>query len=94
MNLSLIYYYFSFLRHNEAVQSMHFNPVSHQLLSCSLSDIAFWSAEQKAVQKHKSGGRVNCCAWTRDGQYLALGLANGYVSIRNKVCCSFFYLIF
>ncbi|KYN08527.1 PREDICTED: intraflagellar transport protein 122 homolog [Cyphomyrmex costatus] len=70
--------------HNEAVQSMHFNPVSHQLLSCSLSDIAFWSAEQKAVQKHKSGGRVNCCAWTRDGQYLALGLANGYVSIRNK----------
>ncbi|KYN32363.1 hypothetical protein ALC56_13220 [Trachymyrmex septentrionalis] len=70
--------------HNEAVQSMHFNPVSHQLLSCSLSDIAFWSVEQKAVQKHKSGGRVNCCAWTRDGQYLALGLANGYVSIRNK----------
>ncbi|XP_077265582.1 intraflagellar transport protein Oseg1 [Temnothorax americanus] len=70
--------------HNEAVQSMHFNPVSHQLLSCSLSDIAFWSVEQKAVQKHKSGGRVNCCAWTRDGQYLALGLATGYVSIRNK----------
>lgn len=70
--------------HNEAVQSMHFNPISHQLLSCSLSDIAFWSAEQKAVQKHKSGGRVNCCAWTRDGQYFALGLATGYVSIRNK----------
>ncbi|XP_014477546.1 PREDICTED: intraflagellar transport protein 122 homolog [Dinoponera quadriceps] len=70
--------------HNEAVQSMQFNPVSHQLLSCSLSDIAFWSAEQKAVQKLKSGGRVNCCAWTKDGQYLALGLANGYVSIRNK----------
>ncbi|XP_014607385.1 PREDICTED: intraflagellar transport protein 122 homolog isoform X1 [Polistes canadensis] len=70
--------------HNEAVQAMQFNPVSHQLLSCSLSDIAFWSAEQKAVQKHKSGGRVNCCAWTLDGQYLAIGLAAGYVSIRNK----------
>ncbi|XP_012279174.1 intraflagellar transport protein 122 homolog [Orussus abietinus] len=70
--------------HNEAVQSMQFNPVSHQLLSCSLSDIAFWSAEQKAVQKHKSGGRVNCCAWSKDGQYLAIGLASGYVSIRNK----------
>lgn len=85
----LQFHNFSFLRHNEAVQSMHFNPVSHQLLSCSLSDIAFWSAEQKAVQKHKSGGRVNCCAWTRDGQYLALGLAAGYVSIRNKVYYSF-----
>ncbi|XP_058792241.1 intraflagellar transport protein 122 homolog [Phymastichus coffea] len=70
--------------HNEAVQSMHFNPVSHQLLSCSLSDIALWSAEQKAVQKHKSGGRVNCCAWTKDGQYMALGLSAGYISIRNK----------
>ncbi|XP_043287356.1 intraflagellar transport protein 122 homolog isoform X2 [Venturia canescens] len=70
--------------HNDAVQSMQFNPVSHQLLSCSISDMAFWSSEQKAVQKHKSGGRVNCCAWTKDGQYLAIGLAAGYVSIRNK----------
>uniref|UniRef100_A0A6P3UIJ5 Intraflagellar transport protein 122 homolog n=1 Tax=Bombus terrestris TaxID=30195 RepID=A0A6P3UIJ5_BOMTE len=70
--------------HNEAVQAMQFNPVSHQLLSCSLSDIALWSPEQKAVVKHKSRGRVNCCAWTNDGQYLAIGLASGYVSIRNK----------
>ncbi|XP_046605986.1 intraflagellar transport protein 122 homolog isoform X1 [Neodiprion virginianus] len=70
--------------HSEAVQAMQFNPVSHQLLSCALSDIAFWSTEQKAVQKLKSGGRVNCCAWTKDGQYLAIGLALGYVSIRNK----------
>ncbi|XP_029052422.2 intraflagellar transport protein 122 homolog [Osmia bicornis bicornis] len=70
--------------HNEAVQAMQFNPVSHQLLSCSLSDIAFWSPEQKAIVKHKSRGRVNCCAWTSDGQYLAIGLTTGYVSIRNK----------
>ncbi|XP_074101716.1 intraflagellar transport protein Oseg1 [Cotesia typhae] len=70
--------------HNDAVQCMKFNPVSHQLFSCSISDIAFWSSEQKAVQKHKSGGRVNCCDWTIDGQYLAIGLAAGYVSIRNK----------
>ncbi|CAB0043487.1 unnamed protein product [Trichogramma brassicae] len=70
--------------HNESVQSMQFNPVSHQLLSCSLTDIALWSAEQKAVQKYKSGGRVNCCAWTKDGQYFALGMSAGFVSIRNK----------
>lgn len=81
----IISFQYKIYRHNEAVQAMQFNPVSHQLLSCSLSDIAFWSAEQKAVQKHKSGGRVNCCAWTLDGQYLAIGLATGYVSIRNKV---------
>jgi intraflagellar transport protein 122 len=71
--------------HNEAVQSMQFNPISNQLLSCSLSDFALWSTEQKAVQKYKLGGRVNCCAWTKDGKYMALGLALGYVSIRNKV---------
>ncbi|KAL7290018.1 hypothetical protein TKK_0015748 [Trichogramma kaykai] len=70
--------------HNESVQSMQFNPVSHQLLSCSLTDIALWSAEQKAVQKYKSSGRVNCCAWTKDGQYFALGMSAGFVSIRNK----------
>ncbi|XP_066600383.1 intraflagellar transport protein 122 homolog isoform X2 [Prorops nasuta] len=70
--------------HNEAVQAMQFNPVSHQLLSCSLSDFAFWSAEQKSLQRHKSGGRINCCSWTKDGQYFAIGLANGCVFIRNK----------
>lgn len=71
---------------------MQFNPVSHQLLTCALSDIALWSVEQKAVQKYKSGGRVNCCSWTKDGQYMALGLATGFVSIRNKVREMFFFV--
>lgn len=70
--------------HNDPVQCMAFNPVSHQLLSCTQSDFAFWAVEQKAVQKFKTVSRINCCAWTVDGQYLALGLANGTVSIRNK----------
>lgn len=48
-------------------------------------DFTFWSSEQKAVQKYKVSSRINCCAWTNDGQYLALGMANGTVSIRNKV---------
>lgn len=54
------------------------------MASCAISDFAFWSAEQKAVTKHKSNGRINACSWTNDGQYLALGLATGCVSIRNK----------
>ncbi|XP_063240162.1 intraflagellar transport protein 122 homolog isoform X2 [Bacillus rossius redtenbacheri] len=70
--------------HGDALQCLAYNPVSHHLASCSLSDFAFWSAEQKAVQKHKSGARINACAWTNDGQYLALGLGSGCVSIRNK----------
>lgn len=64
---------------------MAFNPVSHQLLSCTQADFTFWSVEQKAVQKIKVSSRINCCAWTSDGQYFAIGMANGTVSIRNKV---------
>lgn len=70
--------------HNDPIQCIAFNPISHQLVSCTTTDFAFWSAEQKAVQKTKVPARINCCAWTNDGQYLALGLNNGTVSIRNK----------
>uniref|UniRef100_A0A1A9X527 Intraflagellar transport protein 122 homolog n=1 Tax=Glossina brevipalpis TaxID=37001 RepID=A0A1A9X527_9MUSC len=70
--------------HGDSVQCMSFNPISHHLASCSSSDFAFWSADQKAVQKYKIHSRVNCCCWTSDGQYLIMGLANGFVTIRNK----------
>ncbi|XP_068838607.1 intraflagellar transport protein 122 homolog isoform X9 [Capricornis sumatraensis] len=43
-----------------------------------------WSPEQKSVSKHKSSSKITCCSWTNDGQYLALGMFNGVVSIRNK----------
>ncbi|KAK3882424.1 hypothetical protein Pcinc_013198 [Petrolisthes cinctipes] len=71
--------------HNDAIQCLAYNPVSHQLTSCALSDFGLWSPEQKSVQKHKSTSRICCCAWTNDGVYMALGLANGIVSIRNKM---------
>lgn len=70
--------------HSDSVQSLAFNPVSHQLASCAVSDFALWSAEQKAVQKYKVQSKICCSAWTNDGQYLALGLSNGVVSIRNR----------
>lgn len=44
-----------------------------------------WAPDIKAVPKHKVGARVTCCSWTNDGQYLALGMYNGTISIRNKV---------
>uniref|UniRef100_M4ASM8 Intraflagellar transport protein 122 homolog n=1 Tax=Xiphophorus maculatus TaxID=8083 RepID=M4ASM8_XIPMA len=43
-----------------------------------------WSPEQKSVNKNKVSSRITCCGWTNDGQYLALGMMNGVVSIRNK----------
>ncbi|CAG0915966.1 unnamed protein product [Notodromas monacha] len=70
--------------HNDAVQCLAYNPVSHQLASCAISDFGLWSPEQKNVHKTKVSSRVNACAWTNDGQYLALGMGNGTVSIRSK----------
>ncbi|XP_069340505.1 intraflagellar transport protein 122 homolog isoform X10 [Eulemur rufifrons] len=43
-----------------------------------------WSHEQKSVSKHKASSKITCCSWTNDGQYLALGMFNGIISIRNK----------
>ncbi|XP_012866043.1 PREDICTED: intraflagellar transport protein 122 homolog isoform X2 [Dipodomys ordii] len=70
--------------HNESIQCVSYNPVTHQLASCSSSDFGLWSPEQKSVSKHKANSKITCCSWTNDGQYLALGLFNGVISIRNK----------
>ncbi|KAK0064191.1 intraflagellar transport protein 122 [Biomphalaria pfeifferi] len=70
--------------HNEAIQCLAYNPVTHQLASCAVTDFGLWSPEQKSVSKNKVSSRITCCSWTNDGQYLALGLYNGLVSIRNK----------
>uniref|UniRef100_A0A2I2YPW7 Intraflagellar transport protein 122 homolog n=1 Tax=Gorilla gorilla gorilla TaxID=9595 RepID=A0A2I2YPW7_GORGO len=70
--------------HNDAIQCVSYNPVTHQLASCSSSDFGLWSPEQKSVSKHKSSSKIICCSWTNDGQYLALGMFNGIISIRNK----------
>ena len=70
--------------HNDAVQALAYNPVTHQLASCALGDFGLWCSEQKSVQKYKVPARINCCSWTNDGQYLALGLGNGTVTVRTK----------
>uniref|UniRef100_A0A8C6RX79 Intraflagellar transport protein 122 homolog n=1 Tax=Nannospalax galili TaxID=1026970 RepID=A0A8C6RX79_NANGA len=70
--------------HNDSIQCVSYNPVTHQLASCSSNDFGLWSPEQKSVSKHKSSSKITCCSWTNDGQYLALGMSNGVISIRNK----------
>ncbi|NWZ31225.1 IF122 protein, partial [Asarcornis scutulata] len=70
--------------HNDSIQCVSYNPLTHQLASCSSSDFGLWSPEQKSVSKHKASSKITCCSWTNDGQYLALGMFNGIVSIRNK----------
>ena len=66
--------------HNDAVQCLAYNPISHQLSSCAISDFGLWSSEQKSVQKYKVSEimlpiiydqlpvqvptLVNYCSWT------------------------------
>ncbi|XP_063093832.1 intraflagellar transport protein 122 homolog isoform X2 [Cavia porcellus] len=70
--------------HNDSIQCVSYNPITHQLASCSSSDFGLWSPEQKSVNKHKASSKVTCCSWTNDGQYLAVGMMNGVISIHNK----------
>ncbi|XP_037299946.1 intraflagellar transport protein 122 homolog isoform X2 [Manduca sexta] len=70
--------------HSESIQCIAYNPVTFHLASCAVSDFAFWSTDVKAVQKYRVSGRITSCAWSHNGQYLAIGLACGLVSIRDK----------
>ncbi|XP_026683570.1 intraflagellar transport protein 122 homolog [Diaphorina citri] len=72
--------------HSDAIQRVRYNPVSNILASCATSDFTIWSAENKSLEKHKLDARITCCAWNFAGTYLAIGLANGMVSVRDINC--------
>eukprot|EP00754_Rhynchopus_humris_P012587 Rhum_TRINITY_DN14297_c3_g2::Rhum_TRINITY_DN14297_c3_g2_i1::g.78668::m.78668/K19656/IFT122; intraflagellar transport protein 122 len=71
-------------QHSDSIQCLSYNPATQQLASAAASDFGLWSPEQKSVSKHKVSSKVLACAWTNDGQHLALGHLNGVISIRNK----------
>jgi len=69
--------------HTASIQSVKYNPVTMQLASCSEVDFGMWTPEQKQVVKEKVHSKILCAAWSSDGSILALGMMNGWVSIRN-----------
>lgn len=42
-----------------------------------------WTPEQKQVVKEKVQSKILCAAWSSDGSILAIGMLNGWISIRN-----------
>ena len=46
--------------------------------------MGMWSKEQKSVTKHKVYSKILCARWNNDGQYIALGMYNGHIQIREK----------
>ncbi|KAI9183034.1 hypothetical protein H9P43_003950 [Blastocladiella emersonii ATCC 22665] len=71
--------------HTDSVQCLAYNPVTGVLCSGTASDFGLWSPESRAVTKFKISSKVTCCSWSSDGQFLALGLYSGTVSLRNKL---------
>jgi WD40 repeat protein len=74
-----------FFSHSDAIRCLQYNPLSHQLASCTGSDFGLWSPEQKSVTKQKVSSQINSCSWSSDGHHLALALSAGYISLRNRV---------
>jgi intraflagellar transport protein 122 len=58
--------------------------VTNVLLTCAITDFGLWSFKDKSVPKTKVSSRITCCAWTNDGQFMALGFFNGLIQIRDK----------
>lgn len=69
---------------SDAALCISYSPIFHILLACCQSEFALVSSEHKILAKEKSDISINCCTWTNDGQFFALGLQNGIISIRNN----------
>jgi intraflagellar transport protein 122 len=73
--------------HAESVQAVAFNPVTANILAtASVLDFAIWTMPSATLKKFKLPSRACCCAWTSDGQLLALGLHCGTVTVRDLNC--------
>jgi len=68
----------------DSIQCLSFNPVSGQIFSGCSTDYALWTPDQGEIEKDKVNSKINCCAWSPDGQHIAYGLANGSVNIKTK----------
>lgn len=71
-------------QHNDTVQCLAYNPVTHQLASAAESDFGMYSPKQRSVQKTKVQSKICCAAWTNDGNFIAFGQYNGHITIRDR----------
>ncbi|GAB1599701.1 intraflagellar transport protein 122 homolog [Argonauta hians] len=69
--------------HSDAIQCLAYNPVTHRLLSCAVTDFGLWGPTEKRVDKTKINSRITSASWSNDGLFMALGLFSGVVSIRS-----------
>ena len=70
--------------HADSIQRVVYNPTTDALASCTNSDFGLWSPEEKAVAKYKVQSKILSASWSNDGQFLALGMFSGQITIRDR----------
>ncbi len=71
--------------HAESVQAVAFNPVVANLLATASSiDFAVWTMPSASLRKLKLPSKALCAAWTSNGQFLAIGMLSGAISVRDS----------
>jgi len=70
--------------HSDSIQRVVFNPATDTLASCTNSDFGLWSPTEKQVAKYKVQSKILSASWSNDGQFLALGMFSGQITIRDR----------
>jgi intraflagellar transport protein 122 len=63
---------------------MEFDPLTGKLFSGSEGEFVVSTFDEKKIERNPYKGKILCCSWTPDGQFLAFGTFAGKVSIRSK----------
>ncbi len=63
---------------------MEFDPLTGKLFSGSKGEFILSSFDEKKIERNSYKGKILCCSWSPDGQFLAFGTLEGLVSIRTK----------
>ncbi|KAL0216550.1 hypothetical protein P9112_008734 [Eukaryota sp. TZLM1-RC] len=69
--------------HDSSIQYLVQSPIEDILVSCSNTDFGIHSPDYRVVQKTQVASKIITAAFSADGQYFALGMLDGTVSIRN-----------
>lgn len=66
------------------MRTLAFNPLTNQIFSGGSADFALWTPDATNIEKNKTSDKINCSAWSANGQVLAYGTMGGTISLRDR----------